>query len=164
MDNFPLPFTYCLSKEGVNGPDYRMSNNRRLVNTTSEKMWSVGRSNCCWASPARSSGTRDLIFSVSQPLKGCGRKCSWLNFRHYPRICLQGLRKGTKTSAKVGGLQAKTWSRDLQNTKRKYHPPDHDVQWVHTQEHICLIDNMASVGERYIRYKGNLRETEVKDS
>jgi hypothetical protein len=40
--------------------------------------------------------------------KGCGRKQLWPNLRHYPNICLQGLRKTTKTSVKIAGLQVGT--------------------------------------------------------
>lgn len=34
-------------------------------------------------------------------LKRCGQKWSWPNIRYYPGICLDGLRKSTKTSTKV---------------------------------------------------------------
>jgi len=39
--------------------------------------------------------------------KGCERKWSWPNLRYYPGICLEGLRKTTKNSVRIAGLQAK---------------------------------------------------------
>jgi hypothetical protein len=38
--------------------------------------------------------------------KECGRKQSWLNLRYYSGICLEGLRKTTKTSVRIAGLHA----------------------------------------------------------
>jgi hypothetical protein len=40
--------------------------------------------------------------------KGCGKKWSWPNLRHYPAICLEGLRKTTKNFVRIAGLQAET--------------------------------------------------------
>jgi hypothetical protein len=39
--------------------------------------------------------------------KGCGRK-QWSNLRYYPGISLEGLRKTTKSSVRIVGLQAET--------------------------------------------------------
>jgi hypothetical protein len=44
-----------------------------------------------------------------------GRRQSWLNLRYYPSICLEGLRKTTKTSARIASLWAKFLTWDLQN-------------------------------------------------
>jgi hypothetical protein len=44
--------------------------------------------------------------------KGYGRKRSWRNLRHYPGICLEGLRKTTK-NLRIAGLQAKIWTLDM---------------------------------------------------
>jgi hypothetical protein len=42
-----------------------------------------------------------------------GRKRSWPKLRYYPGICLEGLRKTTKTSVRIAGLRVKIWTRDL---------------------------------------------------
>jgi hypothetical protein len=47
------------------------------------------------------------------PSKGYGRKWSWPNLRYYPCICLEKLRKITKTSVRTSGLRAKIWTGDL---------------------------------------------------
>jgi hypothetical protein len=40
-----------------------------------------------------------------------------LILKHYPGICLEGLRKTTKTSVRIAGLRAEFWTRDLPITK-----------------------------------------------
>jgi hypothetical protein len=51
--------------------------------------------------------------------KGCGRKKLWPNLRHYPRICLEGLRKTTDLSQNT--VLPKMGTGHLQNTSQKCH-------------------------------------------
>jgi hypothetical protein len=51
--------------------------------------------------------------------KGFGRKQQWPNFKVLPDICLNGLRKTTKTSIRKAGLQAKIWNQDIPNKKQE---------------------------------------------
>jgi hypothetical protein len=46
---------------------------------------------------------------------GCG-----LHLTYYPIICMEVLRKTTKTSARITGLRTKIWTRDLPNTKQEW--------------------------------------------
>jgi hypothetical protein len=39
---------------------------------------------------------------------------------YYPAIRLEGLRKPTKISDRIVGLQAEIWTRDLSNTKQEW--------------------------------------------
>jgi hypothetical protein len=52
-------------------------------------------------------------------------------------ICLEGLRKTTKTSVKIAGLRDEILTRDLPNTKKN----DHDVRW-----HVLLVSELAESG------------------
>jgi hypothetical protein len=49
--------------------------------------------------------------------KGCGRKQSWPDLRYYPGICLEGLRKSSKTPVRIADFWAKIWILDLPNMK-----------------------------------------------
>jgi hypothetical protein len=51
--------------------------------------------------------------------KGFGRKHLGLILRYYSCILLEGLRKTTKVSVRVTGLQAEISARDLRNAKRE---------------------------------------------
>jgi hypothetical protein len=59
--------------------------------------------------------------------KGFGNKWSWPNLRYYPAICLEGLRKTSKTSIRIAGLQAEVSIWDLLNTKQECYSLDYDV-------------------------------------
>jgi hypothetical protein len=48
--------------------------------------------------------------------KGCGRKWSWPNLKYYPGICLEGLRKATKTLSQ----DSRSASRDLNPGPSEY--------------------------------------------
>jgi hypothetical protein len=50
--------------------------------------------------------------------KICGRKRPWPSLKYYPEICLEGLRRTTKTSVMIADLRAEIWTRDLPNTSR----------------------------------------------
>jgi hypothetical protein len=51
-----------------------------------------------------------------------------LILRYYPCICLEGLRKTTKS---LVGLRAEIWTRDLPNTRQEHYPLKHEVRCNH---------------------------------
>jgi hypothetical protein len=53
---------------------------------------------------------------IGKDLEGNGRG---LILRCYPYICLEGLKKATKTLSQVAGLLAEAWTRNLPNTKQE---------------------------------------------
>jgi hypothetical protein len=54
--------------------------------------------------------------------KECAGKRSWLNSRHYPDICLKGLRKLTKNSVQIGGVPVKIQTEHLRNKPQALPP------------------------------------------
>jgi hypothetical protein len=51
-------------------------------------------------------------------LKECERKRSQPNFRGYPVICIEGLKKTMKTSARIADLQNENGTQDFMNSKQ----------------------------------------------
>jgi hypothetical protein len=58
--------------------------------------------------------------------KGFGRKRSWPNSRYYPGICLEGVRKTTKTSIRTARSPGRDFNRGTPH--RKCWPLGHDVR------------------------------------
>jgi hypothetical protein len=57
--------------------------------------------------------------------KNVKRSCSHLILRYYLRIFLEGLRKTTKNSVRIGGFWPEIWAEDFPNTKQEFQTINH---------------------------------------
>jgi hypothetical protein len=64
--------------------------------------------------------------------KRYGRKLSWYILMYHPGICLESLRKTTKTSVRIAVLEADILTRDF--PKMKLYSKDGDDAYVRTQK------------------------------
>jgi hypothetical protein len=60
---------------------------------------------------------------------GCGRKWSWPEFRHYPGICLEELRKTTTNLSQDSWSPGRDLNVGLLNTEQEGYTFHSDVQW-----------------------------------
>jgi hypothetical protein len=63
----------------------------------------------------------------SSEYKGCRTKQSWSHMRHYPSICLEGLRR-TMKNLRIASLWTDIWIQDLPHTQQTSYPLACDVQ------------------------------------
>lgn len=56
----------------------------------------------------------------------CGKQYSWSNLRHSPTFACRNRGKIQKTSVRIASLPAKTWNRDLTDTKQECWTFNHD--------------------------------------
>jgi hypothetical protein len=71
--------------------------------------------------------------------RGCGRKRSWPNLRHYLGIYLEGLKEITKNLIHDSRFWAEIWTRDLQNTTQEWLPLRPVMHMMSSSENINFI-------------------------
>jgi hypothetical protein len=64
--------------------------------------------------------------------KGTKESNGGVKLRYYHDVCVEGLRKPTKTSIKIACLRAEIWARNLEFMKQECYPLHHEIHFYRT--------------------------------